>query len=171
VRQYELDTDTVSAAVSAGRVSPAGAVALRSSLELARDRVLEQQRSVIRTRAALAALVGAAAERPLGSIPDTTRLAHSPEALLHGLETHPVLLTYKEREALRRPRSRSLRVRQARLSVEVLYGQRTPNFSNMLTVIPASTFPSTRRRDKTATRGAGESARARAPESEDAPYA
>jgi outer membrane protein TolC len=142
IRQYELDADTVSAAVTAGRVSPAGAVALRSTLESARDRVLEQQRSVVRARAALTALVGAAAQRPLGGAPDTTRLAHSPEALLRGLESHPVLLTYKEREALAASEV-ALAASSAKpdWSVEVLYGQRTPSYSNMLTVMFSIDLP------------------------------
>ena len=142
VRQYEVEADTVSAAVTAGRVSPAGAVALRSTLESSRDRVLEQQRAVVRARASLVALVGAAAQRPLGSAPDTTTLVHSPGALLNGLETHPVLLAYKEREALAASEV-ALATSSAKpdWSVEVLYGQRTPNFSNMLTVMFSIDLP------------------------------
>jgi outer membrane protein TolC len=142
VRQYELEADTVSAAVSAGRVSPAGAVALRSSLESARDRVLEQQRVVLRARVALAALVGGAAQRPLGTAPDTGRLAHTPDALVSGLETHPALRVYQEREALA---ASEVAVASSSAkpdwSVEVLYGQRTPNFSNMLTVMFSIDLP------------------------------
>ena len=100
VRQYELEADTFSAAVSSGRVPPAGAMAQRSALETARDRVLEQQRVVMRSRALLTALVGTAAGRPLDVAPDTRTLAHSPAALIDGLETHPALRIYKEREAL-----------------------------------------------------------------------
>jgi outer membrane protein, heavy metal efflux system len=142
VRQYELETDTVSAAVSAGRVSPAGAVALRSALESARDRVLEQQRVVLRAQASLAALVGGAAGRPLGGTPDTSALAHRPEALVSGLETHPALRVYKEREALAASEV-ALATSSAKpdWSVEVLYGQRTPNFSNMLTVMFSIDLP------------------------------
>ena len=142
VRQYQLEADTVSAAVSGGRISPAGAVALRSALELARDRVLEQQRIVLRAQAALAALVGGAAQRPLAVAPDTGALAHAPDALVGGLETHPALRVYQEREALAQSEV-ALASSSAKpdWSVEVLYGQRTPNFSNMLTVMFSFDLP------------------------------
>jgi len=142
VRQYELETDTVSAAVSAGRVSPAGAVALRSALETARDRVLEQQRAVLRAQASFSALVGTAAQRPLGGAPDTSALAHKPEALVSGLETHPALRVYKEREALAQSEiAVATSSGKPDWSVEVLYGQRSPNFSNMLTVMFSFDLP------------------------------
>lgn len=142
VRQYELEADTVSAAVSAGRVSPAGAVALRSALETARDRVLEQSRAILRSRTSLAALVGAAAERPLAGVPDTTKLAHDPAELVRGVETHPALRLYKEREALAASEV-AVATSSAKpdWSVEVLYGQRTPNFSNMLSVMFSIDLP------------------------------
>jgi outer membrane protein TolC len=142
VRQFELETATVSAAVSAGRVSPAGAVALRSALESMRDRVLDQQRAVLRAQASLAALVGGAARRPLGRAPDTGSLEHGPDTLISGLETHPSLRVYKEREALAQSEV-ALATSSARpdWSVEVLYGQRTPNFSNMLTVMFSIDLP------------------------------
>jgi outer membrane protein TolC len=142
VRQYELEADTTSAAVSAGRISPAGAVALRSALESTRDRALEQRRVALRAQALLAALIGDAARRPLDGAPDTTTLAHSPVALVSGLDAHPGLRIYKEREALA-----ASEVALARnsagpdWSVEVLYGQRSPNFSNMLTVMFSFDLP------------------------------
>lgn len=142
VRQYELETETVSAAVSAGRISPAGAVALRSALETARDRVLEQQRAVLRAQASFSALVGTAAQRPLGGAPDTSALAHSPDAIVNGLETHPSLRVYKEREALAASEvAVATSGSKPDWSVEVLYGQRSPNFSNMLTVMFSFDLP------------------------------
>jgi len=142
VRQYQLEAETVSAAVSGGRMSPAGAVAVRSSLELARDRVLDQERVVSRTRAALAALVGIAAERSVGAPPDTTILAHNPATLLSGLESHPSLRIYEEREALAASEV-AVAASSAKpdWGVEVSYGQRSPNFSNMLTVMVSMDLP------------------------------
>ena len=170
VRQYELEADTVSAAVTAGRVSPAGAVLLRSALESARDRVLEQRRAVLRAEASLAALVGSAARRPLGDAPDTTTLAHSPAALVEGLETHPALLLYKEREALAASEvALATSSGQPDWSVEVLYGQRSPNFSNMLTVMFSIDLPldKAKRQDRDVAARASLLERARS-ESEDA---
>ena len=170
VRQYELEADTVSAAVTAGRVSPASAVMLRAALETARDRVLEQRRAVLRAQAALSALVGNAARRPLGTAPDTTTLAHSPTALVGNLETHPALRVYKEREALAESEV-ALATSSAKpdWSVEVLYGQRSPNFSNMVTVMFSIDLPfdKAKRQDRDVAARASLLDRARS-ESEDA---
>lgn len=170
VRQYELEADTVSAAVTAGRISPAGAVMLRAALESARDRVLEQRRVVLRAEASLAALVGSAARRPLGDAPDTTTLAHSPAALVEGLETHPALRLYKEREALAASEvTLATSSGQPDWSVEVLYGQRSPTFSNMLTVMFSIDLPldKAKRQDRDVATRASLLERARS-ESEDA---
>jgi outer membrane protein TolC len=169
-RQYALEADTASVAVSAGRITPAGAVALRSALETARDRVLEQQRIALRAQVSLAALVGDAARRPLGAAPDTTTLAHSPAALVSGLETHPVLRVYKEREALAASEVALARSgARPDWSVEVLYGQRSPNFSNMLSVMFSVDLPidAPKRQDRDVAARANLLERARS-ESEDA---
>jgi len=142
VREYQLEAETVSASVSGGRMPPATAVAVRSSLELARDRVLDQQRVVSRARSGLAALVGNAAERAVGAAPDTTILAHNPATLLSGLESHPSLRIYDEREALAASEV-AVAASSAKpdWGVEVSYGQRSPNFSNMLTVMVSVDLP------------------------------
>lgn len=142
VKQSQLESETVAAAISAGRVTAAGAIALRSAVENARDRVLDQQRVVSRAGAALAAFVGEAAQRPLGAAPDIAKLAHNPAALIGNLETHPAQRVYEEREALA-----STEVAVAASSakpdwgVEVSYGQRSPNYSNMLTVMVSVDLP------------------------------
>jgi outer membrane protein TolC len=142
VREYQLEAETVSASVSGGRMPPATAVAVRSSLELARDRVLDQQRVVSRARSGLAALVGNAAERAVGAAPDTTILAHNPATLLSGLESHPSLRIYDEREALAASEV-AVAASSAKpdWGVEVSYGQRSPNFSNLLTVMVSVDLP------------------------------
>lgn len=142
VRQHQLEADTISGAIGAGRVTPAAAVAQRSALESARDRVLDQKRVVLRARAALAALVGDAAGRPLGAAPDTTRLAHDPAALIAGLNAHPVQRVFEEREAVAATEvAVASSATKPDWGVEVSYGQRTPNFSNMLTVMVSVDLP------------------------------
>jgi outer membrane protein TolC len=142
VRHHELESNTVSAAVGGGKTTPAGALAIRAALESARDRALDQQRNVSRGYAALAALVGEAAQRPLGTPPDTSRLAHSRGELLGALENHPALRVYQERAALADAEV-ALAASTARpdWNVEVAYGQRSPNFSNMVTVMVGVELP------------------------------
>ncbi len=142
VRHYQTEAETLSASVSAGRTSPAGAVAVRVALEAARDRALDQQRAVQRARSALAALVGDAAERPLGTPPDVSRLAHDRAKLLGNLESHPALRVYQERAALADAEV-ALAASSAKpdWNVEISYGQRSPNFSNMVTVMVGVELP------------------------------
>jgi outer membrane protein TolC len=150
--------------VSSGRIAAAGAVAVRSALESARDRALDQQRVIARARAALAALVGDAAERPLGAPPDTGTLTHSPAALIGGLETHPAQRLFEEREALAATEI-AVATSTARpdWGVEVSYGQRSPNFSNMLTVMVSVDLPidKARRQDRDVATRAAQLERAR----------
>jgi len=142
VRQHQLESETISAAVGAGRVTPAGAVAQRSALESARDRVLDQQRVASRARAVLAALVGDAAQRPLGTLPDTTKLVHNTATLISGLQAHPVQRVFEEREAVAATEvAVASSATKPDWGVEVSYGQRTPNFSNMLTVMVSVDLP------------------------------
>jgi outer membrane protein TolC len=141
-RQHRLESETIAGAISGGRVTLAGAVAQRSALESARDRVLEQQRVVARAAAALAALVGNAAQRPLGAPPDTTKLAHSPAALIGELQAHPVQRVFEEREAVAATEvALATSAGRPDWGVEVSYGQRSPNFSNMLTVMVSIDLP------------------------------
>jgi outer membrane protein TolC len=124
----------------------------------------------LRAQASLAALVGDAARRPLGTAPDTTTLAHSPAALVSGLEAHPVLRVYKEREALAASEVALARSgARPDWSVEVLYGQRSPNFSNMLSVMFSVDLPidTPKRQDRDVAARANLLERARS-ESEDA---
>jgi len=151
VKQHQLESETISAAVGAGRVTPAGAIAQRSALESARDRMLDQQRVVARARAVLAALVGDAAQRPLGALPDTAKLAHNPAALIGSLESHPAQRVFEEREAVAATEvAVASSASKPDWGVEVSYGQRSPYFSNMLTVMVSVDLPidKARRQDR-----------------------
>src|SRR5262249_28645132 len=100
VTALRFEADTNGPGVAAGRTSPSTALAPRVAVEAAADRVLDQKRAVERARAALAALIGDAAARTLGSLPDTGALAHSAESLVTGIELHPAQRIFEEREAL-----------------------------------------------------------------------
>ena len=141
-RQYQLESETIAGAIGSGRVTPAAAIAQRLALESARDRVLDQKRAVTRARAALTALVGEAADRPLGAAPDTTRLEHDAATLIRSLDTHPAQRVFEEREALAATEVEvATSAGKPDWGVEVSYGQRAPNFSNMLTVMVSVDLP------------------------------
>jgi outer membrane protein TolC len=142
-KTYALERDTINASVAGGRASPAEAYTVRGAIEMARDRLVEQERMVARFRIALAAFTGReAAERPIGTAPDTTKLPMPPEKLLAELETHPALRPYNEREALAQADVKLAEAsKKPDWAVELLYGQREPYYSNMITLMVSVDLP------------------------------
>src|SRR2546427_12580962 len=82
VGELQLQLDTVSAAIAAGRQNTADALALRGAGVAAQDRVIEQDRTIERARYALTAWLRDDASRPLANPPDTGVFDHPPTALL-----------------------------------------------------------------------------------------
>lgn len=145
--EYTLQIDAVAAGIARGRQTAADSYALRALQEQANDRVIEQDRIVSRARIALAALIGEAANRELAAPPDVSQLAPSGEALLARLAAQPLLRVYDERESLARAEAELARAtRNPDWSVEVSYGQRSPLFDNMLSVMFALDLPVNRER-------------------------
>ncbi|HEY5636441.1 MAG TPA: TolC family protein [Burkholderiales bacterium] len=148
---FKLQIEAVASGVAAGRQNAADSFALRQAEERAFDRVLEQRRQVARARIALATWIGAAAQRPLGAAPDTARLPAPREDLLARLAAEPMLRVFGEREDLARAEVALARTtKESDWSLEVGYAQRSPSFSNMLTVMVTLDLPwqSERRQDR-----------------------
>jgi len=142
VGELQLQLDTVSAAIAAGRQSTGDALALRGAAVAAQDRVIEQDRSIERARYALAAWLREDASRPLAGPPDTARFDHPPSALLTNLHEHPDQRVYAEREALARTDvALAANSKKPDWSLEVLYGQRGPAFDNMISVMVSFDLP------------------------------
>lgn len=142
VGELQLQLDTVSAAIAAGRQTPGDALALRGAVVGAQDRVIEQDRTIERARHALAAWLREDASRPLADPPDTARFDHPPSALLANLHEHPDQRVYAEREALAKADAAlAVNSKKPDWSVEVLYGQRAPAFDNMITVMLSFDLP------------------------------
>src|SRR5258707_821554 len=142
VGEMQLQLDTVSAAIAAGRQNTADALALRGAGVAAQDRVIEQDRTIERARYALAAWLREDASRPLADPPDTGRFDHPPTALLDNLHEHPEQRVYAEREALARTDvALATNSRKSDWSLEVAYGQRGPAFSNMISVMVSIDLP------------------------------
>lgn len=140
--QIELQRETLAPAIAAGRASAADAFALGGTLESVRERAIDQDRAIARARAQLAAFVPGAAAAPLGDAPDTGELPQPRERLLAGLHEHPELAAYQQR--VRLARSEVALERTAKIpdwNVELLYGWRSPAFSNMVTVMLSVDLP------------------------------
>jgi outer membrane protein TolC len=139
---YRLEAETTGPAVTAGRTTPAMAVAARSAVEIANDRISEQQRILARARASFRALVGDAAERPLSLPPDINSLAHAPNTLVGAIDTHPDQRIFEEREALAQSEvALATSTRNPDWGWEVSFGQREPRFSNMVSVMVSMDLP------------------------------
>ncbi|HKW38663.1 MAG TPA: TolC family protein [Burkholderiales bacterium] len=141
-KELQLQLDTISAAITGGRKTTGDALALRSAVETAQDRIIEQDRAIERARAALAAWLPRDASRPLADPPDTTRFDHPPTALLANPQEHPDQKIYAEREALARAEvALASNSKKPDWSVELSYGQRGPGFDNMVTLMVSVDLP------------------------------
>lgn len=150
-RETELEAETAAAAVAGGRLSPADAIAARAALEQARDRLAQHGRTIERARIALAQLVGDAAARPLGAAPDTSSLPVSRRELLVRLDEHPAVRTAERQAALAQADvAVADSTKTPDWSLILSYGQRSPNFSNMVSVLVAIDLPiaAARRQDR-----------------------
>ncbi|HEX2831215.1 MAG TPA: TolC family protein [Burkholderiales bacterium] len=137
-----LEAETTGPAVAGGRMSPANAVGARAAAETVQDRILEQQRAVARARAAFSALVGEAADRPLGPPPNIETLAHAPHTLVADIDAHPDQRVFAQREALAESEvALAASARKSDWSWEVSFGQREPRFSNMVSVMVTMDLP------------------------------
>jgi len=151
-RETELEAQTAAAAVAGGRLAPADAIAARAAVEQVRDRLALHARTLERARIALAQLVGNdAASQPLGAAPDTGVLPESRSGLLVRLAEHPSVRAAERQAALAQAEvAVAGSTKTPDWSLIVAYGQRSPNFSNMVNVLVAIDLPiaAARRQDR-----------------------
>jgi outer membrane protein TolC len=141
-RAVELQQKTVGAAIAGGRAPAADGFAVRVALEAVRDRAIDQERVLARSRIRLGEFLGEAATRPLGTAPDTASLPAPLDGLLGSLDRQPVLQVLERREAVARSEVELARsARRPDWSVEFLFGQRSPNYSNMATLMFSVDLP------------------------------
>ncbi|HSD41334.1 MAG TPA: TolC family protein [Burkholderiales bacterium] len=165
VNAVALQQETVGAAIAAGRAPAADGFMARSALETARDQVIDQERVLARARLQLAVFVGDDAQRPVGAAPDTSRLAVPVATLLESLDRQPTLQVLERRAALARSDvALAQSTKTPDWGVELSFGQRTPYFSNMLSLmfsVDLPVFPADRQdRDVAASLAQVERARA-----------
>jgi len=134
-RESELGVSTSEAALAGGRGNAGEPLAAKLAAAQVADRIIDARRLATRAREQLARWIGRDAQRPLDAPPDFTRLAKGHEDLLGELDSHPHIAMYapmlaaadtevKLADAAKRPD----------WSLEVSYGARGPNYSNMLSV-------------------------------------
>jgi len=164
-RETELEAQTAAAAVAGGRLAPADAIAARAAVEQVRDRLAMHGRTLERARIALAQLVGSdAAAQPLGAAPDTGVLPESRSGLLARLAEHPSVRAAERQAAVAQAEvALAGSTKTPDWSLIVAYGQRSPNFSNMVNVLVAIDLPiaAARRQDRDVAARTALAARAR----------
>jgi outer membrane protein TolC len=142
VNAVALQQETIGAAIAAGRAPTADGFMARSALEVARDQVIDQERVLGRARIALAVFLGEDAQRPVGAAPDASRLALPVAALLESPDRQPTLQVLESRAALARS---DVALAQSSKTpdwgVELSYGQRSPYYSNMLSLMFSVDLP------------------------------
>ncbi|MEG1834200.1 MAG: TolC family protein, partial [Burkholderiaceae bacterium] len=130
-----LEAATLGAAVTAGRANAAETYAVRAAEQTILDRLQQQQRLLARARVQLARFIGPAAQRPLAAAPDTARLPRAASELIATHADHPQLRVWAEREELARTdMALATAGRKPDWSVELMWGQREPAYSNMVSL-------------------------------------
>jgi outer membrane protein TolC len=134
-REAELQVDAAQAAYRGGRGGQADVVAAHGAVALIDDRIRQAASQLATSKLMLARWAGETNDRPLGAAPslDVTRL--SSEHLESDLEHHPELAAMVRQEDVARAEAEVARAdERPDWSVELMYSQRGPAYSNMVSL-------------------------------------
>ena len=134
-RQAHLEIEGAESAYRAGRGNLADVLAARSALVLLDDRASEVGRKVRAARIALARWIGSDADAPLAGKPAIDAIRLDPSTLETDLAHHPELTVLAKKEEVAAAEVRIAQAnKKADWSVALMYSQRGPDFSNMVSV-------------------------------------
>jgi outer membrane protein TolC len=134
-QQARLEMQAAEGAYRAGRGSQADLVSARSALAAFDDRTSEIQRRVRNAKTMLARWIGIAAQEPLAGKPATDAIRLDQTALDTQLAHHPQIAVLAKQEQIAEAEARLARAnRKSDWSAEVMYSQRGPSYSNMVSV-------------------------------------
>ncbi len=143
VHEAELQVQAVKALLSSGKASQADLFAARGQVEQMRDGVAQADRAIGVAEAQLARWIGEAAQRGSDARPPLT----APDWTLHHdlgtqLARHPLIAAAVQQEALTQADAELARAEQRTdWSVEVMFSQRGPSYSNMVSINVALPLP------------------------------
>ena len=130
-----LQIEAADSAYRSGRGSQADVFAARSAVALIDDRIRQTERQVTTARTRLARWVGAQANLALGTSPSVAAVGLDAAALDKRLAHHPqIALMAKQEELARADADIAQRNKRSDWSVELMYSQRGPAYSNMVSV-------------------------------------
>ena len=134
-RQARLEIEGAESSYRAGRGSLADVLTARSALIGLDDRASELRRKAASARIALARWVGSVADAPLVGTPPIDAIRLDPRSLDADIEHHPQLAVLARQEAVAVAEVRSAQAnKKSDWSLEVMYSQRGPAYSNMISV-------------------------------------
>lgn len=134
-REARLEIETADSAYRAGRGNLADMLVARSALVNIDDRASDLGRRVQATKIALSRWVGDMADAPLAGKPRIDVIRLDPSTLDAELNHHPQIAVLAKQEEVAAAEVRVAQAnKKADWSVEVMYSQRGPMYSNMITV-------------------------------------
>jgi outer membrane protein TolC len=138
-----LEIEAAETAYRGGRGNQAEIFAARSAVVMFEDRASETERRVRTAKTSLTRWVGEVADKPLGAKPDIDALLH---LNAHDLETqlvnHPELATLATQVEIARTEARLAQAnKRPDVTAEVMYAQRGPAYSNMISFGVAIPLP------------------------------
>jgi outer membrane protein TolC len=134
-KEARLEVEAAETAYRSGRGSLADVYSARSAVVALEDRASEIGRRIRNAKTAMARWVGEAAEAPLAAKPAIDTLRIDTQSLDAELAHHPQIMVLSKQEEIAETEARLARAnKQADWSVEVMYSQRGPSYSNMVSV-------------------------------------
>ena len=133
--EARLSVEAADSAYRTARGSQADVFAARSAEAQVDDRLAQNEREIATATTQLARWVGAAAQQPLGTAPGLDGVALAAATLDSQLAHHPRIAVLLKQEEAARAEARLAQANQrADWSAELMYSQRGPSYSNMVSV-------------------------------------
>jgi outer membrane protein TolC len=134
-KEARLEVDAAETAYRSGRGSQADVYSARSAVVTLEDRASELGRRIRNAKTAMARWVGEAAEAPLAGKPAIDALRIDTRSLDAELAHHPQISVLARQEEIAETEARLARAnKKADWGMELMYSQRGPSYSNMVSV-------------------------------------
>jgi outer membrane protein TolC len=133
--EAKLQIEAADAAYRGGRGSQADVFAARSAVAQIEDRIAQTERQVTTANTLLARWVGPAATETLAAPPTLDAVRLRPEELETQFAHHPqIAMMFKQEAVAQAEADVAQSAKQTDVSVELMYSQRGPAYSNMVSV-------------------------------------
>ncbi|WP_457330294.1 TolC family protein [Rhizobacter sp. P5_C2] len=133
--EARLQIDAADAAYRGGRGAQTDVFAARAAVALIEDRIAQSEQQIAAGKTQLARWIGAAATDPLSAAPAMETVSFHPDELEARLAHHPDIAVMVKREEVAQAEVDVARAnKKTDASVELMYSQRGPGYSNMVSV-------------------------------------